>query len=215
MSIDNKNANDNGNDNGNDNVNDKMQLPVFDEIVLSLGDKSCAICIERLNRDNFLIYRGASNLPWKLPLICQECFEMFLESQSEVFKTYVKNMTDLNHCSKSLTNLLSGCYGVPVYLQDLKIFPISDDLVVPNIIDPRFGRKCEITEVMISNSGRLVMGNSKIDGTPNNLDELREVLKQIILGLKIQLINYDVTDLLVSSTIDLVNKLEKELGGSV
>lgn len=122
--------------------------------------------------------------------ICDECLDVWFETQNEHFALFVTKITNLQDCSKLLKALLEGNYGIPTRILDLKIFPHPEKLILSNVIDPEFGRKSEVSKLWIGSKPLDV----SLRGAPKTSEEVRKVLSEIITILDEKLHDYECDD---------------------
>ena len=111
------------------------------------------------------------------------------ESQNEKVKYFVQHLTCLNECSKLLKSLLRGEYGIPVNIQDIVIFASVGNQAIPNNLDPEFGRKSEVYQLSIGQTG--VGRDPHLSNAPSTCQEVREMLSRGVEKVRDKLRDYD------------------------
>lgn len=175
-----------------------------DNEIYLLNDCICQICYESINNSNYITYQLSPDLPWCLTKsICSDCLDDYIDNQNQKMKYFVKEFSNLNHCSKMLKHLLKGEYGIPINLQDTVIFPLINDKSIFNLIDPQFGRKNEVYQLSIGMNG--IKKDPHLANSPKTSQEVRKLLLEIVNNVRQNLLDYDVSD-----TIELTNDCDVE-----
>jgi len=170
----------------------------------SLGEYVCHICYTPLEQDTIVRYQHDDLGPICIATqICGDCLESMLESQNQQFGFFTQKITDLQNCSKLLKSLLAGTYGIPTRLHDLVIFPHPEELVIPNSIDPEFGRKNEVARLWIGQR----QTDCFLEKAPANQSEIHVVLREIIDNLESKIKDYDSEEVAsIKSNLEILKK---------